>query len=466
VLCAASDFHIAYSTTALTDVMLGLWLVLAVQAAGLSLWKGDLRWAIAAGFFTGLAWWTKYNGWLPLAIEAAGIGLMFVAWIGRFGSAGASPSRATPSLWFLCLAGTTLTAAGMWAPYYLSLQPTGGYGPIAANHAQYVVGLAGWPDCVSRHVAAQHVMEGWLSALGLGAAAMVAAFVGRRPLPNWKRVLVVAIIAFGLAGLARVGTSFLLVTAAAAVGIVLAWRHLLRLDPRNDDFRRSLVGLSLLAAWWCGLAVATPCYWPYPRLLVPWLLASWLLAAVSFDVLLASWLAEASQRASLRELSFATIVLAAAAIGGWILRPAWPDQYARDRRSFQAVARQVQGQTAINTKAVLYVHGEPALLFQLRSAGEPLAVPLQNIPAEPATENGRPLPTYLLLGPHSSGDSSFQRDWLASRESWELIDIYPVTLSPIVSLDLFDPRQPLSAEQQKQLRVELHRMRETGQQSP
>src|SRR5262245_50522346 len=72
-LAALSDFHIAFSATALTDVLLGLWLVLAVDAIGRSLVAGDLRWAVAAGLYTGAAWWTKYNGWLPLALEAAAL---------------------------------------------------------------------------------------------------------------------------------------------------------------------------------------------------------------------------------------------------------------------------------------------------------------------------------------------------------------------------------------------------------
>src|SRR5262245_2313430 len=72
-LAALSPFHIAYSSTALTDVLLGLWLVLAVDAIGRSLVAGDLRWAVAAGLYTGAAWWTKYNGWLPLALEAAAL---------------------------------------------------------------------------------------------------------------------------------------------------------------------------------------------------------------------------------------------------------------------------------------------------------------------------------------------------------------------------------------------------------
>ena len=38
----------------------------------------DFRWAIGAGLYTGLAWWTKYNGWLPLAIEAAALPLLWL----------------------------------------------------------------------------------------------------------------------------------------------------------------------------------------------------------------------------------------------------------------------------------------------------------------------------------------------------------------------------------------------------
>ena len=95
-LCALSPFHIAYSATALTDILLGLWLVLAVDAAARSLFQRDLRWAIGAGLYTGLAWWTKYNGWLPLAIEAAGIVVLWGWGLGTRGS-GLGPLKAEVS---------------------------------------------------------------------------------------------------------------------------------------------------------------------------------------------------------------------------------------------------------------------------------------------------------------------------------------------------------------------------------
>ncbi|MGH7200188.1 MAG: ArnT family glycosyltransferase, partial [Planctomycetaceae bacterium] len=73
-LAATSGFHALYSRAALTDAALGFWLLLAVSLTWEALQRpGGLWWIVAAGVATGLAWWTKYNGWLPLAIGAAGL---------------------------------------------------------------------------------------------------------------------------------------------------------------------------------------------------------------------------------------------------------------------------------------------------------------------------------------------------------------------------------------------------------
>ena len=72
-LAAFSDFHILYSRTALTDVPLSLWMLLAVYFIWEAFRTLRLRWIFAAGLATGLAWWTKYNGWLPLAVGLAGL---------------------------------------------------------------------------------------------------------------------------------------------------------------------------------------------------------------------------------------------------------------------------------------------------------------------------------------------------------------------------------------------------------
>ena len=71
-LAAFSDYHLLYSRTALTDVLLLLFVLLAVYFTWEAFRKMRLRWIVAAGMTTGLAWWTKYNGWLPLAIGLSG----------------------------------------------------------------------------------------------------------------------------------------------------------------------------------------------------------------------------------------------------------------------------------------------------------------------------------------------------------------------------------------------------------
>jgi predicted membrane-bound mannosyltransferase len=72
LLAATSEYHIAFSRMALTDVPLSLFMLLGVFAG----WKGVLTgrplWIAAGGTLAGVAWCTKYNGWLTLAITGTG----------------------------------------------------------------------------------------------------------------------------------------------------------------------------------------------------------------------------------------------------------------------------------------------------------------------------------------------------------------------------------------------------------
>jgi 4-amino-4-deoxy-L-arabinose transferase-like glycosyltransferase len=442
-LCALSDFHIAYSAAALTDVLLGLWIVLAVQSIGLSLWRGDLRWAVAGGFFTGLAWWTKYNGWLPLAILAAAIPLL------RLSNFKGRGYRQTLHEQVACFAVVALVAFAIWGPYLLSLE--GGYAPIAANHARYVVGVAGWPDGLSRQIASQHVIEGWLSPLGLPAALAVAWIAG---LKEWSSTTALFALGAALAAwaLAWLGSAFAFVTVAGALGIAVLYGRQWKLA---DD--RQAVGLALVAAWWCGLAFATPCYWPYPRLVLPWLLASWVGTGVLCDRFL-SVLGKPGASAANRWLvaAAAPLVLIASAVGGWIARPpSGAITRNSDRRGLLPVVAQMQSELApaagshgASAPRVFYVLGEPAILFQLRAAGEPLVIPVQSAPTAAALDGNQPIATYLILGPHSLGQPEFQGDWHTRHNPpWELLAVFHYEPSNLVQLDLHDPRQPAAVAQ-------------------
>src|SRR6185369_1431806 len=199
-----------FSTTALTDELLGLWLILAVDAVARSLRGGDFRWATVAGLYTGVAWWTKYNGWLPLAIEAAGIFVLVCI----------SPrQRQRLNTFLACFAVTAVVATAVWSPYFFSLQSQGGYAPIADNHAKYFVGLAGWLDSASRQLANQRVLASRLSAVGiLIAVALPAALPGRR----WEHRLLQCGIAAGLGVIALICTSFPVLIGVSFVGLIRA----------------------------------------------------------------------------------------------------------------------------------------------------------------------------------------------------------------------------------------------------
>ena len=448
-LAALSDFHIAYSATALTDVLLGLWLLLAVDALARSIVIGDLRWAVGGGIFSGLAWWTKYNGWLPLAIAAAAIPLLWLF---------LRPPGRQLQVWLGCYAVTAAVAAAVWAPYYLSLQSQGGYGPIAANHAKYMIGFAGWFDSVFRQIAAQNVMEGLFSKLAVVASLALPALLVRR-----RSRECLGLVGAGFVGgvLAVLLTSVFVVGIGALIGLIrvcIANRH-----PDRDDekWKRRAIGLVLLAVWWSGLLLATPCYTPYPRLVLPWLLAAWLGMALNCaDVLSYDDAQPAVQRSS----SWGLLVGAAFALGIGVLSlfvlSRQPRPYlAAERWGLERIARQVRAASTTDQPWAIYVYGEPALYFQLRAAGEEFVGAANNIPTAAATPEGAIAPTFLMVGPHAQRDPQFRQQWAAAKDHWELVQTYAYTPSAIVWLDSNDPRQPPPLGKSAEEAVRLYRLR-------
>src|SRR5690606_15474334 len=143
-----------------TDVGLTLFLTAGVWTGGRAIHTGRPRWFLLAGLCAALAWWTKYNGWLTLAITGAGLG----GWLIWARPAGTSPGP-------LCLRwlATAAVAAVLWSPVLWDLQAVGGYGEVASNHARYFVGLAGWWDAGLQQLAKQRYLD---SSLGVALAAV------------------------------------------------------------------------------------------------------------------------------------------------------------------------------------------------------------------------------------------------------------------------------------------------------
>ncbi len=429
-LLALSDFHVIFSATALTDALLSLWLILALDAISRSLGNTDFRWATGAGIYTGLAWWTKYNGWLPLAIEAAALPLLWVL---------LRPS--SKQLWkcFACFGLTVIVGMVVWCPYYFSLQSQGGYEPIAANHAKYFVGFAGWFDAVSRQIANQYVIEGPWSKLAVTVAIVLPQCLAPQSFRRISRALWQAV---GIGSLALFLTTYFVVVVFAIVACIRALLVVRRTPKLDETWRRRAVGLSIVVAWCAILMLATPLYTPYPRLALPALVATCLGAALnSSPYLIADFPYGGGATADWKKMAaFYAFVLGTCVFCYLCLPHIDQPELAKDRQGIERIAKQIHQVGGGDAARVIYVYGEPALLFQLRAAGEEFVAPVQDVPDKSAMAKDKPVPTFLLVGPNAAADPQFREQWESKRTHWELLRAFDYMPSPIVWLDLHDPR--------------------------
>jgi 4-amino-4-deoxy-L-arabinose transferase-like glycosyltransferase len=490
LLAATNEYHIAFSRTALTDPLLCLWLLLAVYAGWKAILTRNLFWIASAGVCAGLAWCTKYNGWLALAITGSGT----LAWL-----LVSRPSLKTASLALAIWGVTVLIAGAIFQGVVLrDLAGHGGYSAVAANHAQYIVGFGGWWASFRHQLAAHRQIDGWITlagmlcAFGLGSLLAVGRFTwnGYRNAPE-RPAAAAAILLIPLmvlvAGLI-LGSSMLL-GVGGLIGILLAIRSPRRLDgspipaasPANahpvsttkelpDAAREASTRVQLAgwmtAAWFCGLIVAVPLYHPYPRLSLPWLIPCWVAAAAGLGALVRT--TSAARREAdvdtIRPAGLAAIALllvgvavASAETRGVPMSPpgfqAW-----QDRSELKEIARKILGDAERSIAelppskspefdAVFYVYGEPAIFFHLESlAGERfVSQPAGNLTlTRPGATDPR-VATFLITGMHARSDSE---EFLDATRDLELIAGYHYDPSLLVRLDgAADVDQPARPEQ-------------------
>lgn len=475
-LLSLSDFHIAFSRSALTDVPLCFWLLLAVYLFERAF--RDLSWltAIAAGFTTGLAWWTKYNGWLPIAISLSGL----MAW-SLFARRDERHFLRRLALWAVA----AVTALLVWGPYLLSLPH--GYSEVSTNHRQYVVGFAGWMDGAFRQIDAWRNAHGAVASLFCGFVAVLSAGaflalsgdesrsgkVLSPVAPQHVGIAAICLSGFGAIGI-MTGINVALGLAALLQLAVGTWASLRTIRPSsasNFHWSRFRFGLAelLLAAWFVGLIVATPLYRPYPRLTLPLLLAMHLLSGRCFVGLPFGGRTTPCLR---HTGAFAvTVTLALTAVGP-LLSP-WPKHPPKlilpglaTRGELAQVARTLvqdvnklpnrSAQPAIvGPAAVIYVYAEPGLFFHLPADG--LAVqPAGNLNFVDIAAT-RKLPTFLVTGPHAQRSQAFTDEFAKRADRFELIASYPYDASDFVRLD--DVSATQLRVRREPLEVRLYRVR-------
>lgn len=531
-LAALSEPHAVFSRTALTDSLLAFWMLAAVYAfweagrQGLTGRRETLPpahssatagkghppdatawplWAALAGLFTGLAWWTKYNGWLPLAVALAGYGAMVLlpaaillsqrsrADVGQAASlhspAWQPGATRLAAVWLIAVAITCL----VWGPYLYSLQERGGYAAVAANHRQYIDGWPHWADNLQCQAMNLRWLEGWIGALSplAALAAALALASGRQagectiqnpsaPIAShpWWSLLI--LLALATANGAATSLAALTALAIACGGIRLSPAQAAREGKggARSDVVPGMPGRAahdtrlatlLLAAWFCGLLLVTPLYRGYARLTLPWLVAAWLgggwgLALLFAENGLAPW---REQWRRLRPMS-RLILLAGLAAIPWSAAgrlsprgvPAWQDRTAVARaareiaRTAVAAAKE-QGGTA--DELVVYVYGEPAALFQLRLAGLSLVAPVSDLGFADPARRSIPYPHFLVTGPHADRDERFVAQFAAEGARFESLGEFPCPPSDVVLLDDYTPRQ-LAAGWAKEQQLTLWRV--------
>ena len=422
-LLSLSDFHIAFSRSALTDVPLCFWLLLAVYLFERAF--RDLSWltAIAAGFTTSLAWWTKYNGWLPLAISLSGL----LAW-SFFASREERHFKQRLVLWGLA----ALTALAVWSPYWWSLPH--GYGEVAGNHRQYVVGFPGWWTGFVRQIECQ------LFSVRVATGA------------SWIAIFVLVLIQVSPRR-SRIWTE----------------QHAAPLPaPAAATDLRLTQAEWLLAAWFIGLTLTTPLYRPYPRLVLPWMASACFVMAWLFF--------GASRFENLRIPRTVGIVLwfviMAGSVGlefldlplprdglwvtGWQPRTALADLTSQIQQAIRDDVARNGGREVGGKRAIVYVFAEPGLFFHLPA--HDLAVgPVGDLRFADLSASHTRLPTFLIVGPHADRTPRFRDEFSDRTARLQLIQSWPYAASDFVLLDQVPPSQ-LDAERRKS-EVRLYRVR-------
>lgn len=481
-LAALNDVHIFFSRTALTDVLLCFFLISAVYFLHAALATRAWSWLalFAASATTGLAWWTKYSGWLPLAIGLAGL----VPWklMGEWQMRLTGPRppvtlgqrvRHLPDA-LLRWSIVAVIAFLVWLPWLMSLQEKGGYSAVAANHRGYFGGLSEWMNAFAAQAGKLSRLDGLPSGCSLlvvfAVSIALLRYENRRF--TWNKLLGNDVVFFALPVAALVcviGWANVFLVALGAVGtfVGVSRRFSGHFAARLDETDPVCGALPawLLAAWYAGLLITIPLYMPYPRLMLPLLVASWLGAGVFVDALigrirshadellavehgtkplLACKRPEAASLARVRPVVIlalcVAIVLAARqrsplerGVPGWESRtgladlaPAILDDACRNA----GFDRQTQLK-----KLVIYTYGEPALVFNLRLVGAEFVNPVKDVafagPDAPVPQ----LPSFVIIGPQAWRTPGFGEQLVKALPRLKRAGKYRYVPSDLVLLD-------------------------------
>ena len=379
-MLAANDYHIALSRSGLTDVLFALVFLLAIAAVAAAIEKPHVFRAVVAGLVVGLAWNTKYHGWLSVVIVTSGL-VPFA--IGRRWAA-ADYGKAIRQLAII-----TVVAMACYAPWAMYLIDAFGSYSEATKYQMTFLSRE-WPSNFVRQAGQQLYFDGVLTRVSLPAAIVAMAFLPPAWSPSmaWFGMLAATSIVSVLAG----GTPLVWLITAAAIPQLMRTRQLTAW---------------IVLAWGAILIVLTPVYEPFARLVVPFVLACTLASGYA----LSCWLPRSTSRSSPAWHRAAALgVVAVAVVGAVLVARDSPSRW-RETRSLPNAATAIA--SLVEPGAPVLVIGEAALAFHLELAGLKAMKGFENFEllAEEAREQ------YVVTGYYTKGAPSLRagRERLAPR---------------------------------------------------
>jgi 4-amino-4-deoxy-L-arabinose transferase-like glycosyltransferase len=400
-LLAFSEYHIGLSRTALTDVAFGFFFLLALAFIVAALERQSIGLSVVAGLMVGLAWDTKYHGWFALLV--AGAASVPFVWYCR------APSVSQRRL-FLLLGIVAVVAAACYLPWvvFIESQP-GGYTALV-KYQRTLMHASQWFGNLWQQAQMQFFLEGPLSRSSVLVAFLCVLLVSHRRLRQTLTFLMTLVL---------VSASVLLIggTGTAVLLSLLAIPMLLR----NPSSLPAWIILSWLALWF----FAAPLYRPYARLLLPFTIATYLVAGL--------WMSTAVNEPQHEDASFTwrPIATAAAALvvgAVAILLPDASDPWRPSRSVPEAAAAM---QTIIPPGSRVIVIGEPPLAFYLHIANRPALEPIEDLAILESLDTS----VFLVTGTYAKISPILRKGLAKFGDRLVLLGTFPMTPSDVRLLD-------------------------------
>ncbi len=428
-LLGFNEYHVTLSRTGLTDVTFALFFLIAVYALIEALERRSLKLALLAGLAVGVAWNTKYHGWLALAL--AGASLIPALWETLRG-------RSRDGLRLLGLWGVSaLVAAACYVPWalYVEGQP-GGYRGLMEYQKTMLQGA--WIDNLLRQGLHQLYFEGAFSRAGAVIALLAAVFALRARYPLSRSLA--ATIGF-------IGVSALTV-GIAGTACILSVLALPRLLGKERNLRTTV-----LVVWMLVWFILTPLYHPYARLVLPFTIAACLAGG--------AWIAGRIERLSTQTgsgqgaLVTALVALVVGSASLFILDPSHPW---RSGQSQKLAATSLEEKIPAGSRVI--VLGEPSLGYYLHISGRPAFENISGRELGAALEAARE-PVYVVTGIYAARTKATAENAARFGDKFVLLGSVPFDPSDIRLLDDFAPRRALKFREQPTREYDLQLYRYT-----